>query len=132
MLGGNTVTQRTFEIDGNNFNDFAGFIVEFNRCFVCYVGGHWQGNIDAFNDYLSWTDERCTIRWLNSSKSSIDLGHESMATWLRKNLETCHPSNVKSGRERLENAMTGRGPTLFEWIVDIIRENGDNVDFLLD
>lgn len=125
------MNRQTFEIDGNNFNDFPGFIVEFNRCFVSHVGGDWHGNLDAFNDYLSWTDGRCTICWRNSSKSAIDLGYESMASWLRKNLESCHPSNKVARQARLENALNRRGPTLFDWIVEIMRQNGDYVDLIL-
>ena len=131
VLDDNMMNQRIFEINGNNFDDFSSFIVEFNRCFVSHVGGKWQGNLDAFNDYLSWMDQRCTIRWLNSSKSEKDLGYESMASWLGRNLETCHPSNRLTVQARLEDAINGHGPTLFEWIVEIIRDNDDYVDLQL-
>jgi hypothetical protein len=131
VLDDNMMNQRIFEINGNNFDDFSSFIVEFNRCFVSHVGGKWQGNLDAFNDYLSWMDQRCTIRWLNSSKSEKDLGYESMVSWLSRNLETCHPSNRLTVQARLEDAINGHGPTLFEWIVQIIRDTDDYVDLQL-
>jgi hypothetical protein len=76
-------------------------------------------------------DQRCTIRWLNSSKSQKDLGYESMVSWLSRNLETCHPSNRLTVQARLEDAINGHGPTLFEWIVQIIRDNDDYVDLQL-
>ena len=48
------MAQTVYEIDGANFSDFAGFIDEFNRGFITDVGGDWNGNLDAFNDYLGW------------------------------------------------------------------------------
>lgn len=121
-----------FEIDGERFDDFAGFIVEFNRGFVSQVGGNWKGNLDAFNDYLSWGDDRSTIRWLSSEKSRMDLGHDAMVEWLSGNLLRCHPTNRSSVQARLKNAENGLGPTLFEWLVEIIRENTEYVDLSLE
>lgn len=126
------MSQRILEIDGNNFHDFSSFIVEFNRCFVSHVGGNWSGNLDSLNDYLSWMGERCMIRWVNSSKSKRDLGYESMASWLRRNLETCHPSNKVAIQSRLAEALNGHGLTLFECIVEIIQDNHEYVDLILD
>ena len=58
-----------FKIDGKSFDGFAGFVREFNRGFVCHVGGDWHGNLDAFNDYLSWADGPCILKWLSPAKS---------------------------------------------------------------
>jgi len=122
----------TFEIDGERFNNFTGFIAEFNRGFVSLVGGKWNGNLDAFTDYLSWADQRSTIRWLHSEKSRSDLGHDAMAEWLSGNLLRCHSSNRSSVQIRLEKAENGMGQTLFEWLVEIIRENAEYIDLKLE
>ena len=114
------------------FSDFAGFIIEFNRGFVSHVGGDWNGNLDAFNDYLSWADDRCTIRWLNADKSQTDLGHSAMADWLTGNLTRCHPTNRAGVQQRLDAATAGSGQTLFDWLVVIIRENSDFVELQLN
>ena len=126
------MAQTVYEIDGANFSDFAGFITEFNRGFVSHVGGNWKGNLDAFNDYLSWADDRCTIHWLNADKSRADLGHSAMADWLTDNLTRCHPSNRDGVQLRLDAANAGTGQTLFDWLVEIIRENSDFVDLKLE
>jgi hypothetical protein len=36
---------------------WADFGTAFNEGFVRPVGGEWNGNLDAFNDYLWWPDE---------------------------------------------------------------------------
>lgn len=124
--------QTVFDIDGNSFDDFDGFICEFNRGFVTQVGGQWNGNLDAFNDYLSWADDRCTIRWRNSEKSRVDLGHAAMAKWLSGNLTHCHPTNRPSVQRRLHDATDGVGPTLFDTLVKIFGDNAEYVDLVLD
>lgn len=126
-----SVEQTVFEIDGSSFEDFEGFVREFNRGFVSRVGGNWNGNLDAFNDYLSWADSPCTIRWRNSDKSRRDLGHSAMAAWLSNNLTGCHPSNIALVQERLDHATKHTGPTLFEWLVEII-QNNDDVELIFD
>lgn len=54
-------------------------------------------------------------------------------------LERCHPANRESVRQRLAAARDGTGPTLFDWIVEIIKihcpggsEAEDNVLLILD
>lgn len=49
-----------FEMDAKNFDDFDGFIAEFNRVFISGVGGQWDGNLDAPHDYFGWA--RGTVR----------------------------------------------------------------------
>ncbi|TWU59506.1 barstar family protein [Crateriforma conspicua] len=121
----------TFEINGNSFQDFAGFVAEFNREFVTHVGGKWNGNLDAFNDYLSWTNAHSIIRWSNSAKSRNDLGHDAMADWLSDNLQKCHPSNRPSVHSRLDNAKNKNGPTLFDTLVEIMQMNAEYVTLQL-
>ena len=89
------MTQAGYKIDGDKISDYATFIAEFNRGFIFHVGGNWNGNLDAFNDYLSWADGRCRIRWSNSAASAVCLGYDAMASWLQDNLTSCHPTNRK-------------------------------------
>ncbi|PHS11627.1 MAG: barnase inhibitor [Blastopirellula sp.] len=124
--------QKVFEIDGASFNDFAGFIDEFNRGYVAHVDGDWKGNLDAFNDYLCWHEERYFLRWRNSNKSQSDLGYAAMANWLKNNITQCHPSNRLSVEKRLKAAQEHQGPTLFDWLVEIIQENQEWVELILD
>lgn len=48
---------REFTIQLSNITTLQGFIDAFNRDFCKHVGGHWNGNWNAFHDYLSWPDE---------------------------------------------------------------------------
>jgi hypothetical protein len=121
----------TYVIDGANFGDFTGFVAECNRAFVRAFGGEWGGNLDAFNDYLWWGDEEYTLVWRNAAKSRTDLGHAAMADWLEANSRVCHPTNRPSVVVRLNRARRGKGPTLFDWLVEIIRDN-EHVRLLLE
>lgn len=120
-----------YQIDGNHFDDFAGFIVEMNRGYISHVGGNWEGNLDAFHDYFSWSDQPLVLRWRNSAKSQKDFGYEAMTDWLRGNLERCHPANRTSVEARLALAENRSGPTLFDWLVEIVRENEWNCELEL-
>ena len=121
-----------FVIDGNNFEDFTGFIREFNRCFYAYTEGGWNGNLDAFNDYLVWPEEKYALIWKDSDKSRQRLGHAEMVKWLEECLHHCHPLSVPHMQERLEAAGREEGQTLFDLIVEIIRGHKDFVDLRLE
>jgi hypothetical protein len=41
-----------YELDGQNFSDFAGFIQEFNRVLLAQFTSKWSWSLDAFSDYL--------------------------------------------------------------------------------
>lgn len=127
-----TMEQTIFEIDGNDFANFNGFIGAFNRGFVSHVGGEWNGNLDAFSDYLSWADNNWTLRWRNSAKSRVDLGYAAMADWLSENSTRCHSTNRALVQQRLDDANRESGSTLFDCIVEIIRDNDQYVDLLLE
>lgn len=48
---------RTYEIDCREVRTYDDFVAVFNRAFIETLGGRWDGNLDAFNDYLSWPEE---------------------------------------------------------------------------
>lgn len=47
---------REYVVDVSAATSWADFIAAFNEGFVRPVGGEWQGNLDAFNDYLWWPE----------------------------------------------------------------------------
>ncbi|RAO45143.1 Barstar (barnase inhibitor) [Micromonospora saelicesensis] len=112
-------------IDGTSFGDFAGFVREFSR--LLYPGA-WNGSLDAFNDILrggfGTPETSWVLRWVNSGMSRETLGHDATVRWLEQILLTCHPSNRASIEVRISNAQRGRGQTLFDMIVEIIRDHG--------
>jgi hypothetical protein len=118
------VTLPVLVIDGARFSDFEGFAREFSRLLDDYT---WRGNLDAFNDILSGgfgtPEGGWVLRWVNADLSRTALGHEATARRLESLLSTCHPTNRAAIGARLDRARRGEGPTLFDEIVEIIREH---------
>jgi RNAse (barnase) inhibitor barstar len=112
-------------IDGSKFSDFDGFAREFTKLLCHYT---WGGNLDAFNDILKGgfgtPEGEWILRWFYSQDSRTALGHDATARRLEDLLKTCHPSNRSSIKAQLTMARQGQGPTLFDEIVDIIRDHG--------
>ncbi|PKN26494.1 MAG: hypothetical protein CVU65_05445 [Deltaproteobacteria bacterium HGW-Deltaproteobacteria-22] len=46
-----------YRVDCTKIASFEDFIEAFNKALIEPVGGKWNGNLDAFNDYLSWPDQ---------------------------------------------------------------------------
>lgn len=96
-----------------------------NVGFIELVGGRWDGNLDAFNDYLKWpTEEQYELQLIDAANCARNLDHAAQAAWLRQHLANCHPSNITSIRSRLAQAEAKRGETLFDVILEIIASNG--------
>ncbi|MEU8112673.1 barnase inhibitor [Micromonospora sp. NPDC048947] len=112
-------------IDGANFSDLDGFAREFSSLLCHYA---WNGNLDAFNDILrggfGTPEAGWVFRWINSDLSRAALSHHATIRWLEQILCTCHPSNRASVRARISDAQQGRGPTLFDMLVEIVRAHG--------
>jgi Barstar (barnase inhibitor) len=127
---------KVFIIDGENFNDFKGFCKEFSN--VVLSGKYqWNGSLDAFNDIL-WGGfgdledaEEYIIIWRNSAKSKKDLGYSQTIIKLNEMLERCHPSNSEKIIREISDAMLNKGPTIFDWIEEIILDN-KNVKLTLE
>jgi hypothetical protein len=45
-----------YVVECGRVEDFQSFIQAMNDGFIDRIGGHWNGSLDAFNDYLSWPD----------------------------------------------------------------------------
>lgn len=110
---------------------FEDFVTAVNVGFVKQVGGPWNGNLDAFNDYLYWPEEHeYELELLGGEDCIAYLGHAAHADWLRAHLRTCHPSNVADMQVRLTHAEAGEGETLFDVIRGLIAAN-PHVHFVL-
>jgi RNAse (barnase) inhibitor barstar len=124
----------SYVIDGQHFATLDDFYEEIGR--VLIPGQQWGRNLDAFNDILSWPSleagEPYLLTWKNAALSKQRLGHAAMTEKLEQMLRTCHQSNVPSVTERLQAAREGKGPTLFDWLVEIIRENKEYVNLRLE
>jgi hypothetical protein len=112
-------------IDGANFSDFDGFAREFSRLLCNHT---WHGNLNAFNDLLrggfGTPETGWVFRWVNSEISRAALGYGETARRLERGLRTCHPSNRPDIEARISRLRRCQGPTLFDQIVEIIRDHG--------
>lgn len=111
-----------YEIDGEHFSTLEGF---FQELWPIVAGSPNSGrtNLDALNDVLSWPDQPYELVWKNSALSKVRLGYPEIARKLEMLLQTCHPSNRDDILVRLDRARSAVGPTMFDWLVELIREN---------
>jgi RNAse (barnase) inhibitor barstar len=131
---------REYVIDGNRIVSLEAFYDEFSR-----VALHmpWGWNLDAFDDVLGGgfgtPDGGFALRWSNSAASKNSLGYPETVRQLELRLDRCHPTNREHVERELSDAQRGFGPTVFDWLIDIISDHGpggrqaeDNVHLILD
>jgi len=130
-----------YQIDGSRFTTLEGFYEEISRAVI--PGETWGHNLDAFNDILRGhfctPPDGFTIVWKNHALSKQRLGYDETVRQLEIRLGACHPESRDKVLGDLERARTHQGPTVFDWLVDIIRihcrggrEEEDGVELLLD
>jgi RNAse (barnase) inhibitor barstar len=129
----------TLEIDGTHFDTLEGFYDEVSRQLI--PSFDWGHNLDAFDDILHdgfGTPEGFVLVWRYHDSSRASLGYDETVRQLRIRLGRCHPSNVPAVRADLETALRGEGPTVFDWLIEMIRVHGpggkeaeDGIELLL-
>lgn len=116
-----------YEIDGTRFATLDELFDEVSRVIV--PGKEWGRNLDAFDDLLSGgfgtPDEGFTIKWKNHAISRERLGYEETARRIADLLQRCDPSNADALRAMRREALARRGATLFDTVVDIVRQHAD-------
>ncbi|MER5897134.1 barstar family protein [Streptomyces sp. NPDC001876] len=90
-------------------------------------GGYFGRSLDSFADCLSGgmgtpDDAAFVIEWRDHELSARALGHEETARRLRSTLARVHPTGRAAAEHALAEALAGRGPTLFDTLVDVITE----------
>ncbi|WP_017541662.1 barstar family protein [Nocardiopsis halophila] len=90
-------------------------------------GGHFGTNLDAFADCLSGgygtpDDGDFIIEWRDHEASRRALGYDETVRRLDERLGRAHPSNRAAIEAERDRAAAGEGPTVFDWIVEIIEE----------
>src|SRR5207248_1532251 len=115
-----------YEIDSDRFSTLEGFFGEVSR--VLIPEATWGHNLDAFNDILrggfGTPEDGFTIRWKNHALSRERLGYPETVRQLEIRLQHCHSSNRAHVARQLDQARAGNGPTVFDWLVEIIRDHG--------
>ena len=135
------MSKPSYEIDGSRFSTLEGFFEEVSS--VLIPGADWGKNLDAFNDILrggfGTPDGGFILKWKNSNLSRERLGYAETVCQLERRLQHCHPSNRTHVSGDLTNAKSGIGPTVFEWLIEIIRahcaggeEHEDGVELVLE
>jgi RNAse (barnase) inhibitor barstar len=130
-----------YVIDGSRITSLETFYDEISRTVI--PGSRRGRNLDAFNDILrggfGTPDDGFKLRWLNAAFSKRALGYDETVSQLEIRLERCHPTNRKELQTLLCAARAGTGPTVFDWLIEIIRDHGpggsqpvDNVHLTLD
>ncbi len=99
-------------------------------------GGYFGRNLDAFADCLSGgfgtpDDRDFVFEWRDHGTSRACLGHAETARQLEIRLARSHPSNRAAVAAELAEARAGRGPTVFDWLLDIFEQRAPNALRLL-
>lgn len=116
-------------IDGSKFNDIGEFYSEIDKALTKDLTWKTGHNLDALNDLLHGGfgvheyDEPIIIIWENSNKSKIDLGFNATIKHYQNMLRRCHSTNIDNVRALLEDAKQEKGDTLFDIIIQIIKEH---------
>jgi hypothetical protein len=130
-----------YQIHGSRFATLEGFYEEISR--VLIPGEPWGRNLEAFNDILrggfGTPSGGFAIDWKNHGLSKQRLGYDETVRQLEIRLGICNSESSDKVLRDLERARTHQGPTVFDWLVDIIRihcrsghEEEDSVELLLD
>jgi hypothetical protein len=70
-----------YTVDVSAAASWEEFIAAFNEGFISHVGGSWNGNLDAFHDYLWWPEEhpyRLVVRGWHHCHPVVNRRHR---TW---------------------------------------------------
>jgi RNAse (barnase) inhibitor barstar len=123
------MSKQSIFLNGNNFSDLESFYDEVDRVLIKDLDWKTGHNLDAFDDILRGgfgvvePGEAYKIIWQNASKSKNDLGYTETIRYYSRKLHDSHPSNVEIIRSRLQEVTIGKGQTLFEILVEIIKSH---------
>jgi len=124
-------SRKRFIIDGSHFDSLDSFYDEIER--VLCSDFHMGRNLNAFNDVLRGGfgkyeyEEPIDLTWRHSEKSRHDLGYKETVKYCRKSFFYCliagPYSNLSKIRDDLKRAKAGEGETIFDELIDIIKDN---------
>jgi RNAse (barnase) inhibitor barstar len=131
----------TYTIDGERFTTLESFFQEITRTLVPVV--HWGQDLESFHDVLNGgfgtPAAGFTLRWHRHALSRVRLGYPETIRQLELRLQRCPPENRAAVAQQLKQAHAGTGPTVFDWLVQIVRAhasgatlNGHAVELVLD
>lgn len=117
--------KKLYTLDGSRFSTLEEFYDEVGRVLAPEIT--WGRNLDAFNDLLrgefGTPDNGFILRWKGADLSRNTLGYLETVRQLRIRLENCHPANRGEILTQIRAAEKSNGPTVFDWLVAIIRRH---------
>ncbi len=123
--------KRRYILDGARFSTLEGFLEEISHLLIPDESWIVRG-LNGFNDILrggfGTPEEGFVIYWKNSNLSRQNLGYEETARQLRQGLEKCHAADRDGVAASLRDAENHTGPTVFDWLVEIIQDHGPGGD----
>jgi len=131
---------RIYELDGREAKSLEQFLDMFST--VVLTDHQLSRNLNAFNDVLRGgfgsPENGFILRWKNSNVAIQNLGYEETKKQLQRRLRSCHSDSVERTEGLLTDAENEKGDTVFDWLVEIIRDHGpggveaeDNVRLVL-
>ncbi|UDQ52042.1 ribonuclease inhibitor [Chryseobacterium indologenes] len=122
-------------IHGGHFSSLGGFYEEVSK--VLMKDTDWNvGTLDGFDDILYGgfgvfeNHEEIEILWKESEKSKQELGFSATREFYENKIKQGKPFNIKLIQEKLDDLISGKGPTLFDILVEII-ESHTNINLTL-
>lgn len=115
-------------INGSHFSDLEGFYNEVSELFM--KDEDWiVGTLDGFDDILYGIDS--DITWKDSEKSKRDLGFDLTKKFYENKIRIGKPFNIELIQQKLDDLIDGKGQTLFEILVEILKSH-QNINLILD
>lgn len=118
--------KRVYILDGNNFSTLDEFWEEIGFVLMGIRNACWGRNLDAFRDILcgGWgtPDEGFVLTWKNAALSMERLGYPETVRVLERNFRNKNAQGAEIVIARIEAAKERRGDTVFDWLVEIIKE----------
>jgi hypothetical protein len=112
-------------IDGRRFSTLEDFFKEVGNALIPSVS--WARTLEAFDDLLRGgfgaPAEAFRIRWTHHAESRKRLGYGETVRQLQSRLQRSHPADRSAVLLDLEKALRNQGPTVFEWLVEIIEKH---------
>lgn len=115
-------------INGSHFSNLEGFYHEVSRLFM--KDEDWKiGTLDGFDDILY--GYKGEIIWKDAEKSEKELAFDMTEEFYENKLKQGKIFNTALIQQKLDDLRSGKGQTLFEILVEIIRSHS-NIRLILE
>ncbi|UHO39770.1 ribonuclease inhibitor [Chryseobacterium capnotolerans] len=132
----NNNTRKMIVIHGGHFSSLDGFYEEVSK--VLMKDTDWKvGTLDGFDDILYGgfgafeNKDKIEIIWKESQKSKDELGLKATQEFYENKIKQGKPFNIELIQQKLDDLNAGKGQTLFEILVEIIKSH-TNITLTLD